>query len=45
MDEALKKYIDSIKEEIKRYKKKKLSTTPYLESIEKINKWLEEQKR
>ena len=45
MDETLKKYIASIKEDIKRHKEKKLQTVPYLESMKKMDKWLEERKK
>ncbi len=42
MDEALKKYLQSIEESVKLYEEGKLETKEYLKSMEETKEWLEE---
>ena len=44
MDTTLRNYLDTIKKSVALYKEGKLSTKPYLQSMQDISKWLEEQR-
>lgn len=43
MDEALREYLKSVEEEAAKYKSGSLETKEYLQSMQEIEKWLEEQ--
>ncbi len=45
MNESLRTYMESIRADIDAYKKGTLTTKNYLQSMEDLNKWLEENKR